>query len=195
MGEDGLYAALVRRGMSRRAFLQFSAAMAAALALPASYAPRIAEAVSSAPRLPLIWIRAQGCGGNTEAILRATDPTVATLLLETISMEYQEAFMAPTGGSAELVLTDAMARFPDGYFAVIEGAIPTGASRRLLPGRRPSGRRRGPRGLRRGPGHPGRWLVRLRWGSLGREWRPDRRGWRSVRWSGTAGSSRCPVAR
>jgi hydrogenase small subunit len=128
MVEDGLYAALVRRGMSRRAFLQFSTAMAAALALPASFAPRIAEAVGSAPRLPLIWIRAQGCGGNTQALLRAYDPSVTKLLLETISMEYHDAFLAPSGASAGLVLTDVMARFPNGYFAVVEGAIPTGAS-------------------------------------------------------------------
>jgi hydrogenase small subunit len=128
MREDGLYAALVRRGMSRRAFLQFSTAMAAALALPASYAPRIAEAVSSAPRLPLIWIRAQGCGGNTEAFLRASKPTVSSLLLETISMEYHEAFMAPAAAPAAQVLTDAMGRYPNGYMAVIEGAIPKGAS-------------------------------------------------------------------
>ncbi len=128
MVEDGLYAALVRRGMSRRAFLQFSTAMAAALALPASYAPRIAAAVSNAPRLPLIWIRAQGCGGNTEAFLRASEPTVSALILETISIEYHEALMAPAGASADLVLTSAMERYPNGYFAVIEGAIPTGAS-------------------------------------------------------------------
>ena len=128
MGEDGLYAALVRRGMSRRAFLQFTTAMAAALALPASFAPRIAEAVSAAPRLPLIWIRAQGCGGNTEAMLRASDPTVTSLLLDTISMEYHEALMAPAGAAAGLVLTSAMERYPNGYMAVVEGAIPTGAS-------------------------------------------------------------------
>ena len=128
MGDDGLYAALVRRGMSRRTFLQFSTAMAAALALPAAYAPRIAEAVSNAPRLPLIWIRAQGCGGNTEAFLRASNPTVSSLLLETISMEYHEALMAPAGAPAQRALANAMELYPNGYFAVIEGAVPTGAS-------------------------------------------------------------------
>jgi hydrogenase small subunit len=128
MREDGLYAALVRRGMSRRSFLQFSTAMAAALALPASYAPRIAQAVASAPRLPLVWIRGQSCGGNTEALLRSSDPTVSTLLLETLSMEYHEAFLAPTGAAAQLALTNAMDRYPDQYIAVIEGAIPTGAA-------------------------------------------------------------------
>jgi hydrogenase small subunit len=127
MREDGLYAALVRRGMSRRSFLQFSTAMAAALALPATYAPRIAAAVTSAPRLPVIWIRAQGCGGNTEALTRASDPSIATLMLETLSMEYHDAFLASAGASADQVRTNAMARYPNGYFAVVEGAIPTGA--------------------------------------------------------------------
>ena len=127
MSEDGLYAALVRRGMSRRSFLQFSTAMAAALALPISYAPRIAAAVGTAPRLPVIWIRGQGCGGNTEALLRAADPPVVTLLLETLSMEYHEAFLTPTGASAELTRTNAMERYPNGYLAVVEGGVPTGA--------------------------------------------------------------------
>lgn len=121
----GLYAALLDRGISRRAFLKFSAAMAAALALPASYAPRIAEAIERAPRLPVIWLRGQDCGGNTMAFLRAADPTVGQLLLELLSVDYHEAIMAPAGQAAEQARLDAMAAFPDGYVAVIEGSIPT----------------------------------------------------------------------
>jgi Ni,Fe-hydrogenase I small subunit len=64
-GHGDLYAAMLERGISRRTFMQFSAAMAAALALPASYAPRIAKAVAVAPRVPVIWLRGQDCGGNT----------------------------------------------------------------------------------------------------------------------------------
>jgi Ni,Fe-hydrogenase I small subunit len=37
--EDGLFSAWIARGVSRRTFLKFSAAMAAALAIPASYTP------------------------------------------------------------------------------------------------------------------------------------------------------------
>jgi hydrogenase small subunit len=127
MDDAGLYAALIARGMTRRSFLKFSTAMAAALALPASYAPRIAVAVAAAPRLPVIWIRAQTCGGNTEALLRAPEPTVATLLLETLSVEYHESLLATAGAGTELALTNAMARYPNGYVAVLEGAIPAGA--------------------------------------------------------------------
>ena len=123
--DDGLYAALVRRGMSRRAFLKFSAAMAAALALPPAYAPRIAAAVESAPRLPVIWLRGQACGGDTEAFLQAADPTVPELVLDLLSIEYHDALMTASGEAAVAARTAAMARYPDGYLAVVEGAIPS----------------------------------------------------------------------
>ncbi|MEW6225304.1 MAG: hydrogenase small subunit [Chloroflexota bacterium] len=127
MADDGLYAALMRRGMSRRSFLQFTTAMAAALALPASYAPRIARAVEGAPRLPVIWLRGQDCAGETEAFLRAPEPSAASLLLDVLSMEYHESLMAPAGAAAELSLTTALERSAGGYLVVVEGAIPTGA--------------------------------------------------------------------
>jgi hydrogenase small subunit len=123
--EDGLYAAMLQRGVSRRAFLKFSAAMAATLALPVTYAPRIAAAVATAPRLPVIWLRGQDCGGDTEAFLAATEPTVAELVLDLLSVEYHETIMTPAGSAAVLSRTGAMERYPGGYLAVIEGAIPT----------------------------------------------------------------------
>jgi hydrogenase small subunit len=127
MVDDGLYAALVRRGMSRRAFLKFTAAMAAALALPPSYAPQIARALENAKRLPVIWLRGQDCAGQTEAFLRAADPSTAMLLLETLALEYHETLMAPAGDAATLARTAAMEKYPDGYVLVVEGSIPTAA--------------------------------------------------------------------
>jgi len=123
--DDGLYAALHRRGMSRRAFLKFSAAMAGTLALPAAYAPRIAAAVEAAPRLPVIWLRGQTCGGNTEAFLAATRPTVSEMILGLLSVEYHESLMTLSGEAAVTARTAAMERYPNGYLAIVEGAIPT----------------------------------------------------------------------
>lgn len=123
--DDGLYAALVRHGMTRRAFLRFSAAMAAALALPATYAPRIAAAVEAAPRFPVIWLRGQGCGGEMEAFLAAAKPTIGELLLEVVSVGYLESLMAESGEAATLARTTTMTRHPNGYLAIVEGAIPT----------------------------------------------------------------------
>jgi hydrogenase small subunit len=128
MEDDGLYAALVRRGMTRRSFLQFSTAMAAALALPLSYAPRIAAAVETSRRLPVIWVRGQACGGDTEAFLRSADPDAVSMFLDALDIQYHDAFLAVSGADAELARTSAMDLNPNGYFAVVEGSIPNGAS-------------------------------------------------------------------
>ena len=135
--DEGLYGALLRGGVSRRTFLKFSAAMAAALALPASYAPRIAAAVATAPRVPVIWLRGQDCGGETEAFLRSADPSTSQLLLDLLSIEYHETLMAPSGASAEAARLATMERYPNGYFAIVEGGIPTadGGAYCLIDGR------------------------------------------------------------
>ena len=123
--DDGLYTALLQRGVSRRSFLKFSAAMAAALALPASYAPRIARAVATAPRLPVIWLRGQDCAGNTAAFLRATSPSISELVLDLLSVDYHQTLMAPAGAAADLSRTTTMEKYPGGYLAIVEGGIPT----------------------------------------------------------------------
>ncbi len=128
MDDAGLYAALLARGMTRRTFIKLSSAMAAALALPASYAPRIAAALETAPRLPVIWVRGQTCSGNTESFLRSPDPTIETLLLDTLSLEYHQSLMATSGAGADAARATAMERYPKGYVAVVEGSIPDGAS-------------------------------------------------------------------
>src|SRR3990170_6163889 len=110
--DGGLYAALHRRGLSRRAFLRFSVAMTGALALPLTYAPRITAAVERAPRLPVIWLRGQGCGGDTEAFLASAAPSVGELLLELLSVEYQDALMAPSGDAAVATRTGLAERYP-----------------------------------------------------------------------------------
>jgi hydrogenase small subunit len=125
---SGLYEALIERGMSRRSFLKLSAAMTATLALPASYAPRIVSALEKAPRLPVIWLRGQSCGGETAAFLRAANPTAATLLVETLTVDYADALMGATGADAERSRLEAMTRSAGKYLAVVEGSIPNGSS-------------------------------------------------------------------
>ncbi len=121
----GLEALLVERGVSRRAFLKFTGSMAAALSLPRSFGPRIAEALATAPRVPVVWLEGQDCAGNTESFLRASHPTVAELVLGILSVDYHETIMAPAGAAAEKSLSDTITAHPNGYIAVVEGAIPT----------------------------------------------------------------------
>ncbi len=117
---------LMERGVSRRDFLKFSTAMAGVLALPPSYGRTIAQALSTAPRVPVIWLEGQDCAGNTEGLLRASHPTTAQLILEILSLDYHETIMAPAGKAAEKSKDDSMTANHGKYICVVEGAIPVG---------------------------------------------------------------------
>src|SRR5512139_852357 len=121
---------------SRRDFLKFSMLMAGVLALPRSYAGRIAQALAAATRLPVVWLEFQDCTGDSESFLRAgqrphpigsgvTDPGITDLLLDFISLEYHETLMAPSGANSEKSLNDVIQNYPGQYVVVVEGSIPT----------------------------------------------------------------------
>lgn len=127
MAQDNLAQELERRGVSRREFMSFCASMAAVLGLPASASRAIAAAVASEARPILVWLEFQDCAGNTESFLRASHPTVADLILDTISLNYHETIMAAAGSQAEAALKKTVAENKGKYIALVEGAIPTGA--------------------------------------------------------------------
>jgi hydrogenase small subunit len=114
---------LAQMRVSRRDFLKFCTVMAGTLALPASMVPKIAYALETAKRPPVIWLEYQDCAGCSESFLRANQPTAAELVLDIISVDYHETIMAPSGKHAEKSLEDAVKE--GGYLLVVEGAIPT----------------------------------------------------------------------
>ena len=116
--------ALTQKGVSRRDFLKFCTFMAGTLALPAGFAPRIARALETAQRPPIVWLEMQDCAGCTESLLRANQPTVAELVLDILSVNYHETIMAPSGQRAVKSLEDTVQA--GGYLTVVEGSIPTG---------------------------------------------------------------------
>jgi hydrogenase small subunit len=118
---------LKHRGVSRREFLGFCASMAAVLGLPETAGRAIAQAVETQPKPILIWLEFQDCAGNTESFLRASHPTVADLILDTISLNYHETIMAAAGNQAEEALQQTVRNNAGKYIALVEGSIPTGA--------------------------------------------------------------------
>lgn len=113
------------RGITRRRFLGFCAAMAATLALPDRYIPRIAAVLETVRRPALVWLEFQDCAGNTESFLRASKPTVAEIALDVLSVNYHETIMAPAGRAAEKSLMDTVRNEKGKYLVVVEGSIPT----------------------------------------------------------------------
>jgi quinone-reactive Ni/Fe-hydrogenase small subunit len=113
-------------GLSRRDFMKWASAACAMLMLPASFTPTVARAAELMNRVPIIWLEFQDCAGNSEAILRSDAPTIDELILETISLEFNETLMAAAGHRAEEHLEEAMKTFKGKYLCVVEGSIPIG---------------------------------------------------------------------
>jgi hydrogenase small subunit len=119
---------LERHGVSRREFLGFCGALATALALPRSAGAAIAEAIERKAKPILVWLEFQDCAGNTESFLRASRPSAADVILDILSVDYQETIMAAAGVQAEENLARVVEDSAGQYIAVVEGSIPTGAN-------------------------------------------------------------------
>lgn len=122
---DSIWTSLAKKGVTRRDFVKFCTAMAAALALPSSFVPRIVEALEKKQKPYAVWLEFQDCAGDSESILRATKPTIAEIVLDVISLEYHETIMAGSGKAAEKALQDVVKNQKGKYIAIVEGSIPT----------------------------------------------------------------------
>lgn len=114
-----------RSGFSRRDFLRICSLAAAAVGLPGSSAFAMAEAAAAGRKPSVIWLSFQECTGCTESLLRTSAPALDELILDLVSLDYQEALLAPSGQLAEEARMKAMAENAGQFILVIEGAIPT----------------------------------------------------------------------
>jgi [NiFe] hydrogenase small subunit len=94
------------------------------MGMEASFANKIALALTSPKRPSVVWLHNAECTGCSESILRAVRPFIDDLILDTISLDYHETIMAAAGHKAEEALHAAVSS-PNGFLCVVEGAIPT----------------------------------------------------------------------
>lgn len=123
--EPTVFDRLLDKGISRRDFVKFSTLMATTLGLAPTMAPKIAEAVTTKKRTPVIWLHLAECTGCSEAVLRTTYPWLDDLILDVLSVDYHETIMAAAGEQAEEALHASMKANKGKYVCVIEGAVPT----------------------------------------------------------------------
>ncbi|HYF91274.1 MAG TPA: hydrogenase small subunit [Symbiobacteriaceae bacterium] len=122
---DTVYKLFEARGMTRRDFMRFCTAMAAALGLEASAIPRVAHALESKPRPPVIWRSFQECTCCSESLIRTAHPLATDLVLELISLDYQETIMAAAGHWAEQAAETTKQKHKGAYILCVEGSVPT----------------------------------------------------------------------
>jgi hydrogenase small subunit len=122
--DENLGEMLARRGFGRRGLLKFAIAMTSSLALPPGMAVAMADNLAAAKRQSVIWLTFQECTGCLETLLRSDSPTIAGLIFDFISLDYQEALMAAAGGAADRTLRQAVAANKGKYLLAIDGSVP-----------------------------------------------------------------------
>lgn len=110
--------------LGRRDFLKFCSATAAMMGLSELYGPKIAEAVTSAAKRPsVVWLTLSCDSGCTEMFIKAKNPGPAELILDILSVDFNDTIMAAAGEQAEENLRKAVDA--GGFIFVIEGAMPS----------------------------------------------------------------------
>ena len=111
-------------GLSRRQMLQFCAGIAATMGLSSTAGVRMAEAATAPARPPVIWLHGQECTGCTESLLRSYHPTLESILLDVISLDYHDTLCVGAGKQALDYKHAMMEKNKGKYVLVTEGGTP-----------------------------------------------------------------------
>jgi hydrogenase small subunit len=116
--------------ISRRDFLKWCSASAAALSLSKFDLDRLESVVLAAETSPpVIWLQGSGCSGCSISLLNTIESTtIDDLLLNKISMKYHHNIMTAAGDLAISAINQTMSSYNGQFILVIEGGIPTGSN-------------------------------------------------------------------
>ena len=116
---------LEQKGLNRRDFMKFCTFLSATMGLSTSFIPKVAEALASSQRPPVVWLAFAECTGCAESTLRTMYPWIDQLVLDIISLDYHETIMAPSGDAAEKSLHDTITKYQGKFICIVDGSIPT----------------------------------------------------------------------
>jgi len=119
---------LARRGVSRREFMTFCGKIALMLGVGAAttgnsrvMAREIAARLSAAQRPSVIYLQLQECTGCLESLLRSGSTPIEELILEQVSLDYNELLMVSSGEEAENLLIAASGK---PHLLLVNGSVP-----------------------------------------------------------------------
>ena len=175
--EESVLEVCKRRGISRRQFLEYCAAVTATLALPSTYATAVAQALGQKRKPVLVWLEFQDCAGNTESMLRSSHPIRRGRrpgnALVGVPRDHYGRIRPCRRGRLEPGCSRG-----EGQVSGHCGGSDTHCRRRcLLHHRRTHGSRYRPRSLHRRGGQPCRRRLRVGWRSGPFQPESDRCGW------------------
>lgn len=121
---ETFYDVMRRQGITRRSFLKFCSLTAASLGLAPSFAPKIAHAMETKPRIPVLWLHGLECTCCSESFIRSGHPLAKDVILSMLSLDYDDTIMAAAGHNAEAIVTEIVEKYKGNYILAVEGNPP-----------------------------------------------------------------------
>ncbi len=119
------YEVLKAHGIDRRNFLRFCTLTTAAMGLEASIVPKVVNAMETKPRIPVIWLHGLECTCCSESFIRSSHPVAQDVVLNMISLDYDDTLQAAAGFQVEEIRKRIMKQYPGEYVLAVEGNAPT----------------------------------------------------------------------
>ena len=119
------YEVLRAHGVDRRSFLKFCSMMAAVMGLEATAIGKVAEALETKARIPVLWLHGLECTCCSESFIRSSHPIAQDVVLNMISLDYDDTLQAAAGFQVEEIRKRIMKEYPGQYILAVEGNAPT----------------------------------------------------------------------
>jgi len=121
------YDLLRSHGVDRRTFLDYCVKLTATMGLSSVALPKVVSALETKPRLPVIWLHGLECTCCSESFIRSSHPIAQDIVLNMISLDYDDTLQAAAGEQVEEIRKKVMKDYKGQYLLAVEGNAPTKA--------------------------------------------------------------------
>ncbi len=95
------------------------------MGLGAIIVPTVVSAMETKPRIPVIWLHGLECTCCSESFIRTSHPIAQDMVLNMISLDYDDTLQAAAGEQVEEIRKKVMKDYKGQYLLAVEGNAPT----------------------------------------------------------------------
>ena len=121
---DNLDSAMESLDIGKHEINSWISMVTASMQLHPSFETTVEKGVKTLNKVPIIWLELADCSGNSEALLKSTNPSIEDLIFDYISLDYHELVMSASGDQSENILEDIITNQKGEYVLMVEGAVP-----------------------------------------------------------------------
>src|SRR5450432_3088351 len=113
------YDMLREHGVDRRSFLDYCIKLTATMGLGSLAVPQVVAALETKPRIPVLWLHGLECTCCSESFIRSSHPIAQDVLLNMISLDYDDTLQAAAGDQCEAIRKKIMKEYKGQYILAV----------------------------------------------------------------------------